>query len=44
MKYYAIKVNNITLGAHTWNQVSDLWQDAGDPIADLWEYEGEQSR
>lgn len=28
MKYYAIKVNNITLGAHTWNQVSDLWQHA----------------
>ena len=30
MKYYAIKVNNITLGAHTWNQVSDVWQDMGE--------------
>ena len=34
MKYYAIKVNNITLGAHTWNQVSDLWQDAGETAGD----------
>ena len=34
MKYYAIKVNNITLGAHTWNQVSDLWQDAGENAGD----------
>ena len=26
MKYYAIKVNNVVLGAHAWNQVTDLWQ------------------
>lgn len=34
MKYYAIKVNNITLGAHTWNQVSDVWQDAAETAGD----------
>lgn len=26
MKYYAIKVNNVVLGAHTWNQACDLWE------------------
>lgn len=30
MKYYAIKVNNVVLGAHTWNQACDLWQDIGE--------------
>lgn len=30
MKYYAIKVNNVVLGAHTWNQSCDLWQDMGE--------------
>lgn len=30
MKYYAIKVNNVVLGAHTWNQACDLWQDMGE--------------
>lgn len=30
MKYYAIKVNNVVLGAHTWDQACDLWQDMGE--------------
>ena len=34
MKYYAIKVNNVVLGAHTWNQVSDVWQDAAETAGD----------
>ena len=34
MKYYEVKVNNITLNATAWNQVTDLWQDMSETAGD----------